>query len=61
MKKIIKSGKKEFITICPTCGCQFTYEISDINLGSVQCPDCFGFCYHPNQDGEEENEDAEIH
>lgn len=58
MKKIIKPGKKEFVAICPTCGCQFKYEISDVSFNSVQCPDCFHFVGHPSQDGEEENEDG---
>lgn len=52
MKTIIKPGKKEFIMTCPRCGCQFTYELSDVGCSSVICPDCSGYCYHPNQDGE---------
>jgi hypothetical protein len=49
MKKIIKPGKKEFFITCPKCGCQFTYEISDVTLNSVQCPDCFNYVAHPRQ------------
>lgn len=49
MKKIIKPGKKEFFITCPHCGCQFKYELSDVKLNSVQCPDCFNFVGHPRQ------------
>lgn len=41
MIKIIKSGKKEFHAICPSCGCEFTYEKEDLNrTNSVKCPEC---------------------
>lgn len=44
MIKIIKEGKKEFIGICPICGCKFSYQASDIELGAgqsqVHCPQC---------------------
>lgn len=44
MIKIIKEGKKEFITTCPICGCRFSYEYEDLQLTitykMVQCPCC---------------------
>jgi len=47
MIKIIKSGKKEFHAICPSCGCEFTYEMEDLSekdyvgaLDYVKCPEC---------------------
>ena len=47
MIKIIKSGKKEFHTTCPCCGCEFTYEKEDLSgkdyigaLDYVKCPEC---------------------
>lgn len=47
MIKIIKSGKKEFHAICPSCGCEFTYEKEDLSgkdyigaLDYVTCPEC---------------------
>lgn len=41
MIKIIKSGKKEFHTACPCCGCEFTYEVEDLNgTDYVNCPEC---------------------
>ena len=45
MKEIIKRGnlaKKK--TICPECGCEFSFEITDINTSTfacyVNCPEC---------------------
>lgn len=46
MIKIIKEGKKEFITKCPTCGCEFSYETIDVRLGSVVCPCCAACLAH---------------
>ena len=43
MIKIIKDGQKEFTTKCPTCGCEFSYQLVDIGLGSVTCPCCGGY------------------
>lgn len=47
MIKIIKSGKKEFHATCPSCGCEFTYEMEDLNgkdyvwaSDYVKCPEC---------------------
>lgn len=52
MKTIIKSGKKEFTTTCPVCGCQFSYEITDISMTSqsVTCPECFAIISHKLKD-----------
>lgn len=40
MIKIIKDGQKDFIAKCTTCGCEFSYQLVDIGLGSVACPCC---------------------
>jgi len=33
MKKIIKHGFKNYMaTTCPYCGCEFTYELGDLEL-----------------------------
>ena len=46
MIKIIKDGQKDFIAKCPTCGCEFSYQLVDIGLGSVVCPCCGGHVAH---------------
>lgn len=46
MIKIIKDGQKDFIAKCPTCGCEFSYQLGDIGLGSVVCPCCGGYVVH---------------
>ena len=47
MIKIIKDGQKEFTTKCPTCGCEFSYQLVDIGLGgSVVCPCCGHYVTH---------------
>lgn len=46
MIKIIKDGQKDFITKCPTCGCEFSYQLVDIGLGSVVCPCCGHYVAH---------------
>ena len=42
--KITKPGQKEFKAFCKWCGCEFTYEISDLKLSAasdkVSCPTC---------------------
>lgn len=44
MIKIIKKGKKNFTTTCLDCGCEFSYELSDLqeNIAGkiVKCPCC---------------------
>lgn len=45
--KIIKEGKKEYYITCFQCGCEFTYELEDINYNSyVECPCCGKSLYH---------------
>lgn len=40
MIEVIKHGKKKFKATCANCGCEFTYELSDMRpLGGVDCPD----------------------
>lgn len=46
MIKIIKDGQKEFTTKCDTCGCEFSYQLVDIGLGSVVCPCCGHYVIH---------------
>lgn len=46
MIKIIKDGQKEFTAKCDTCGCEFSYQLVDIGLGSVTCPCCGGYVAH---------------
>lgn len=48
MIEVIKHGKKKFRAVCSNCGCEFTYEVEDIKLGSVTCPDCGDYVAHPN-------------
>ena len=49
--KITKPGQKEFYGFCKWCGCEFTYEISDLKLSAtgdkLDCPTC-GKTYHHN-------------
>lgn len=47
--KVIKHGPKKFRIICPNCGCEFEYEIEDVEYGHVECPDCKKSVQHPNQ------------
>lgn len=48
--KIIKPGQTEFHGFCRWCGCEFTYEISDLKLSAtsdkVSCPTCGRDYYH---------------
>lgn len=46
MIKIIKDGQKDFIAKCPTCGCEFSYQLGDIGLNSVMCPCCGRYVAH---------------
>lgn len=46
MIKIIKDGQKEFTAKCDTCGCEFSYQLVDIGLGSVVCHCCGGYVAH---------------
>ena len=51
--KILESGKKEFVVVCPTCGCKFSYTIEEFRsrwpLQYMLCPDCENSVYHPDQ------------
>ena len=46
MIKIIKDGQRDFIANCPTCGCEFSYQLGDIGLNSVMCPCCGRYVAH---------------
>lgn len=45
MIEVIKHGQRgmTFITTCEVCGCEFTYNLCDVELGSVLCPDCWSW------------------
>lgn len=49
MKKVIESGKKEFIAVCDKCGCKFSYELEDVAGGVVNCPECDEYVVHLRQ------------
>lgn len=48
--KVTKPGQKEFHAFCRWCGCEFTYEISDLKLSAtsdkVSCPTCSKDFHH---------------
>lgn len=48
--KITKPGQKEFHGFCTWCGCEFTYEISDLKLSAtgnkLNCPTCGKDYFH---------------
>lgn len=46
MIEIIKEGQKNFITKCLTCGCEFSYQLTDVELNSVKCPCCGHYVAH---------------
>lgn len=52
MIKITKPGQKEFHGFCKWCGCEFTYEISDLKLSAtsdkLSCPTCGKDYHHPS-------------
>lgn len=65
MIKIIKDGRKDFIIVCDSCGCEFSYQNEDIKLGSVQCPCCGIYVSHRDnnfkrQSSVEDNENDTI-
>lgn len=45
--KIVTPGKKTFHAHCHNCGCEFTYELSDLIGTKVFCPTCARSVYHP--------------
>lgn len=47
MIKVIKHGETTFLGKCDRCGCEFTYNLDDVNIANtVPCPDCIGRVYH---------------
>ena len=46
MIEVIKHGQKKFKATCTNCGCEFTYELSDIVGSGVECPDCCHYVAH---------------
>lgn len=54
MIDVIKHGKTKFTATCANCGCEFTYELSDINAaGGVYCPDCGKYVAHASMTADE--------
>ena len=48
--KVIKPGMTEFCGFCDRCGCEFSYELVDIQLtGKTNCPTCGKDYYHPTR------------
>ena len=48
MIEVIKHGKKKFTATCDNCGCEFTYELSDLDNSILYCPDCgHRYCHYP--------------
>ena len=46
--KVIKHGQTRYTAICPRCGCEFEYDLDDLDIGNhVDCPDCGYTYYHP--------------
>ena len=49
--RVVKPGRTQFDGFCERCGCEFTYEISDLKLSHsnrVSCPTCGESFYHKN-------------
>lgn len=47
--KVVREGQKTFTAFCERCGCEFTYELSDLKLSHanrVACPCCGQDYYH---------------
>lgn len=55
MKTILKSGFKSFVASCNKCGCKFKYELSDIDTGFVNCPECDNDVFHSINNVTKEN------
>ena len=54
MLQILDKGKTVFLGCCRKCGCDFSYDISDLHTGPggalyVQCPCCEYVYHHPDQ------------
>ena len=54
MIKIIKNPIETFIMKCPICGCEFSYEVSDVDTlaltPTVRCPGCGDNLSHTIED-----------
>lgn len=71
MKKVVKDNPKYYYMDCYKCGCQFSYELKDIQLNiqddefEVKCPICDFPNYHrcrliyKESDKEEKNKKGE--
>lgn len=50
MVKIIREGTNKFQAICSKCGCEFSYELEDLDsLNYVECPFCHEEYKHKDQ------------
>lgn len=54
MIKTVAPGRRVFVGRCKKCGCEFSYDLSDLHLGCgsfyVHCPCCECEYLHPDQD-----------
>ena len=46
MIKVVEHGKADYIAQCDNCGCKFSYDIREVRIGTVKCPDCYAFVRH---------------
>lgn len=50
--EIIKQGQTKFTAYCYKCGCEFTYELEDLDAaGCVKCPCCENYIVHTKNKG----------
>ena len=47
MIEIIKQGQTKFTAYCSQCGCEFTYELEDLDAAEcIKCPCCEHIIMH---------------
>lgn len=47
MIEVIKQGNARFTMECDKCGCEFTYNLSDLNcFDNINCPCCGKSLHH---------------
>jgi hypothetical protein len=53
--KILRKRLEPFPGHCSRCGCDFSYELEDVDRGPVKncvaCPNCDHECVHSGEDG----------
>lgn len=40
MRRIIEHGKYRVATCEDGCGCKFSFDLTDVTDGKVECPEC---------------------